>query len=233
MKAIGIIGGMGPESTAYTYMKMIKYCQKKYKAKFDSDFPPIIIYSLPIEDVVEKRSNEAKIIKRLEFGIEKIKIAGARFGFINCNSMQKFIPKLGKNMEMISIAKEVVAKIKKEKIKKVGILATKKTIEDEVYLKECKRYNIEVIKPKRQEKITLAITKILEGKKALPKKILLRVIKDLRKEKIEGIILACTDLPIVLKEKDCKIKMFDSAKIIAEASIDRYYAENKPNERFL
>ncbi|MFA5050451.1 MAG: amino acid racemase [Candidatus Micrarchaeia archaeon] len=225
MSVIGIIGGMGPESTAYTYIKMIEYCQKRYNAKFDRDFPPIIIYSLPIEDIVENTENEDKILNTLCFGVNKIKTAGATFGFVACNSMQKFIPKLRQSMQMLSIIEEVNVKMQETKIKKVGILGTKTTMDSQLYQKAFEKNGIETVEPREQEKITYAIMEILAGKKSWPEEILLGVVDELKKENIEGIILACTDLPIVLNQENCGIKIFDSAKIIAEASIDKYYTE--------
>ena len=52
-KIIGILGGMGPESTAIFYQAIIKQCQKQYGAKYDEDYPEIFIYNLPIPNIVD------------------------------------------------------------------------------------------------------------------------------------------------------------------------------------
>ena len=70
---IGVLGGMGPESTAYTYVRMIRYCQEKYGAVRDSDYPPILIYNMPILDVVGQEGSEKELLPLLAQGILKLK----------------------------------------------------------------------------------------------------------------------------------------------------------------
>ena len=59
-KRIGILGGMGPESTVIFYQALVKQCQIQYNAKYDKDYPEIFIYNLPIPDVVEGLKNQKK-----------------------------------------------------------------------------------------------------------------------------------------------------------------------------
>ncbi len=63
MKTIGIIGGMGPEATAELYLRIIRIFQREYGARYDSDFPEIVIVNLPIPDIVENTNEKEKVRK--------------------------------------------------------------------------------------------------------------------------------------------------------------------------
>src|SRR3989338_4022705 len=70
-KKIGILGGMGPEASADFYCKIIQYCQEKYDAVQDTDYPSIVIYSLPLYGFNESGITDKNLVlKQLIHGIE-------------------------------------------------------------------------------------------------------------------------------------------------------------------
>lgn len=221
---IGVLGGMGPESTAYTYMRMIRYCQEKYDAMRDSDYPPIFIYSMPTPDVVEKEWSERDLLPLLRQGILKLNSSGADFCIIPCNSVQKFVPKLRKSATILSIVEETLKEAKKNRIGKWGILATGTTIKSQVYQDAFGKAGIDVAIPSdaEQTKVNKAIMAILSGKNfGKARKMLLEVLGSLKRRGTGGAILACTDLPIVLQDVE-GMKLLDTADIIAKAAVDYY-----------
>ena len=225
---IGILGGMGPESTAYTYMRMVRYCQKKYGAVRDSDYPPIIIYSMPVPDVVEKEPKRSALLPMLEDGISRLVRAGADFCIIPCNSMQRFVPSLRKNATVLSIVEETLEEARAAGIREWGLLGTGSTIRSGVYQKAFGNAGLETLEPngEEQRKVTETIMGILGGKDCDgAKKILLSSVGALRRRGAGGVILACTDLPIVLQKAD-GVTLLDTADIIARAAVD-YYLEKK------
>jgi aspartate racemase len=79
---------MGPEATAELYSRIIRYCQDRYGAKYDSDYPEIFIYNLPIPDVVEGFKNKEEILTYLLKGIKKLEAAGCDFiAILRCLSL--------------------------------------------------------------------------------------------------------------------------------------------------
>jgi aspartate racemase len=221
---IGILGGMGPESTAYTYKKMITYCQEKYGAKLDSDFPPIFIYSMPIPDVVEEGSDDAVVLALLEAGIGKLKAVGSDFCIIPCNTVQGFVPALRKNADLLSIVEETLKEAKDTGISRWGILCTEVTLRKGYYQRSLSDSGLEVLEPttEQQKEVTAAIRDILAGnRKAEARERLLTVASAMRNNGAEGIILACTDLPIVLQKAEGLV-LLDTVDIIARAAVDYY-----------
>ncbi len=90
-KTIGVLGGMGPEASANLYSKIIKYAQYKYNAVQDFDYPPIIIYSLPLFGFDETGIVDEKLVKQqLIDGVKKLESAGCDLIIIGCNTVHIF-----------------------------------------------------------------------------------------------------------------------------------------------
>jgi len=220
MKKIGILGGMGPEATADLYMKIVKYYQENFGAKYDSDFPPFIIFSVPIPDVVESMKNEKKVLEMLSEACVGLEREGCVFILIACNTVQYLLEELKKSVRtpIIGIA-EVNAKYVKNKYKKVGIVGTKIMIEKKVYDKAFKEAGIELVKPDDgdQEKVTRVIMNQLAGKVTEEdKRLLVEMITNLNFRGAEAVLIACTDLPLVISQEDIKIPLVDCTKVYAD-----------------
>ncbi len=217
---IGILGGMGPESTSYTYMRMIRYCQEKYGASLDSDFPPIILFSMPVPDVVEEGKDALPL---LDEGMSRLARAGAAFSLIACNTMQGFVPRLREKYEVLSLVEETVREA--DPAKAYGILGTRVTLAGGLYQRALMGRGIRSIVPSdfEQAEVTKAIREILAGRDtASPRRRLLFVVEAMERRGADGVILACTDLPIALSQADAAIEVLDTADISARSAIERW-----------
>ena len=231
MKKIGILGGMGPGGTAELYMKIVGYFQKNFNAKYDSDFPPFIIFSVPIPDVVESAENEKKVLEMLTESSKGLEREGCDFIVIACNTVQYLLEELRKSVKIpiIGIA-EVNFRYVKGKYRKIGILGTKIMIEKGVYSKEFE--GIEIIKPdqRKQEKLTKIILNILAGKMDEEEKtVLLEVIEYLKNKGSEAILVACTDLPLAISQKDVDIPLIDCTQVYADEAARLSTFKSKSN----
>lgn len=228
-KIIGILGGMGPEATADLYMKIIRICQAKYGAKYDMDFPQIIINSIPIPDVIET-SRIDDVLPFLVSGVELLENAGADFIIIACNTVQYFISKLRDciKIPVISIPEEVSKILAKNNVKKAGILATDTTMKLRVYENDMEKFGIELVKPnpEYQNKITEIIMRILQGNKLeKDREILMGIVNDLSSQGCEAVIIGCTDLPLIINKDDYKVLLIDTTEVLADTSAKIAYGE--------
>jgi len=219
MKTIGILGGMGPAATADLYIKVIKYYQNNFNAKYDKDFPPFIIFSVPIPDVVENVENESIVLDMLINASKKLEKNGCDFIIIACNTVQYLLDKIRESIKIpvLGIA-EINANYIKNKFKNVGILGTKATIEKKIYDKFLKEVGIEIIKPieKEQKDLTEVIMNVLAGETTEKDRCKLsRIITDLRKNGAEAILIACTELPLIIRQKDFDIPLIDCTQVYA------------------
>ncbi|MAG17923.1 MAG: aspartate racemase [Candidatus Diapherotrites archaeon] len=226
-KIIGILGGMGPESTAIFYHEIILQCQKQYGAQLDEDYPEIFMYNLPIPDVVEGIKNKAETLNSLVKGAKKIESIGVDFMVMPCNTTHYFFKDMKKEISIpfLSIVEETAKKIKEKGFKKIGLLATKTTVENKIYNPEFEEYGIELVIPEEQDKVNKVIMNILAGNKLeTDKQELKQVINSLKDKGAEAIVIGCTDIPILLKAEDVEMAVFDTVEILAESTV-RYAIE--------
>ena len=224
---------MGPEASADLYLRIIKICQRKYKARVDEDYPQILINSITPSDVVGKgapwpvqkviKEMREKVLPCLSKGVKILERAGADFIVIACNTVQYCLPEIRRfsKIKIISLPEEVRKILEKKEIKKVGILGTTNLIKMKIYEKEFKLAGIKSLYPseKEQKKINQIILRLLGGEKDLADKFfLIRVINGLRKRGVKAVILACTELPLILNQKDCKVRLLDTTQILAEVA---------------
>ena len=235
-KIIGVLGGMGPESTAIFYHAVIKQCQKQYDAQYDEDYPEIFIYNLPIPNIVEGLNKPEETLDMLIKGTKKIDSIGVDFIVMPCNTAHYFYPSMAKaiSVPFICIFHATAKKIKISGLKKVGFLATETTIKYKSFHNDFEKNGIELIIPDQadQDKLTQIILNILAGKKLNEdKEQMKRIIEKMKQNGAEAVVLACTDLPILLKQDDVDIPVFDTVEILAEATVQ--YAIGKIGNEIL
>ncbi|MBD3155427.1 MAG: amino acid racemase [Candidatus Aenigmarchaeota archaeon] len=235
MKNIGIIGGMGPEATSDQYMKIVRYYQKNFGAKYDKDFPAMIIYSVPIPDVVENMENEKKTLRMLSDAAKLLEKGGSDFIVIACNTVQFLLKRLRKNVEIpiIGIAEVSSKYVKTNGYEKVGILGTNATVFDkEVYDNDFQKVGVKLIKPRKenQNKVTRIIMNQLADRTTEKERRDLReVIQSLNSRGSEAILIACTDLPPIISQENFEIPIIDCTQIYADEAARLSTFKSKSN----
>jgi len=223
MKTIGILGGMGPRATADFNQRIIEICQKRYNARKDSDFPPLIIYGFPVKGFDKTGiKNSKKVLNSLKKGIKILEKNKIDFIVIDCNTAHLYINKLRKltKKPIISIIEEVYKKTKKYNA--FGLLASQTTINKGVYEKVFRDKKIIHPNKKQERSVTLVISNVMAGKnneKDYEK--LKKIMQDFSKKGAQAIIIGCTELSILLRNKKFKIPLLDSTEILANAAIEK------------
>jgi aspartate racemase len=125
---------------------------------------------------------------------------------------------------LIHIAEETAKEIAKQNIKKVALLGTKLTMEQPFFRTKLSDHGLETIIPEDEERSFINSTIFNElGKGIFPKEIkkkYLQIIESLRGKGAEGIILGCTEIPMLIKPGDCSIQLFDTTLIHATAAVN-------------
>lgn len=211
---IGIVGGLSPEATAYYYRLFIEKSRKLFPDYF---YPEILIYSLNFKEFVE--GDEEKRKKILMRALKTLENAGVKVGGIASNTPHVFFEELKNSVsfELVSIVEAVAEKAGKGKFL---LLGTKKTMESDFYAKAFeKRGEVVVPEEKDREEVHRIIMEELVFGKFESKNRLLEVIK---KYDVDGVILGCTELPLLISQKDLNIKVLDSAEIHVEKILEIY-----------
>lgn len=230
MKTVGVIGGLGPEATAKFYLELIN----KFSQVNKINYPSIVIYNIPLTFKIEQQFHEEKIDKKdraamfnsIFSGVKKLEKAGVDLLVIPCNTVHIFTTELRQQISVpfLSIIEETAKRLLEMKIKKVGLLGTKITINSNLYQEELKAKGIDLILPdlKQQSKV-LEITKnILFGKNnEESKKELILIINSLALKDAKAIILGCTEIPLLMKQKDVNLPLIDTIEVLAESTANK------------
>ena len=130
---IGVLGGIGPEATANFYSKLIRKLQSEGFVKSNSDFPQIIINSIPAPELVGKISEENLDI--YVKGLKELDDIGIDFIVMVCNTIHIYYERLQKEVAapIINLPKEVEFFLRKNKVSSIFVIGTQETINGELY----------------------------------------------------------------------------------------------------
>ncbi|MBL0691223.1 MAG: amino acid racemase [SAR324 cluster bacterium] len=226
MKTIGLIGGMSWESTK-EYYRIIN--QRINKILGDNNSAPIIMHSLNFEEIkklqFEGDHGWDTLNKRMAETAQKLETAGAQAVMICTNLMHKTAGYVEKSLTvpLIHIAEETAKHIKAKGVTKVGLLGTVFTVKENFYKDILQKNGIEVYIPSETEIDVINLIIYDELCRGIftekSKKIMFATIDHMiDKYAIEGVVLGCTELPLIIKES--KITLFDTTTIHAEAAAD-------------
>lgn len=224
-KTIGILAGMGPRSTAPFLELVIDECQKQYGAKNDIDFPKTMIYSLPTPFYVDKPINHKVMKETIIEGLQKLEKTGVDFIAMPCNFAHIYFEELEKsiNIPLLNIVDETVKKLPQNS-ERITLFSTKFTYEFGIYQKGIKKYGHEFVFKNEWQVILNKLIKSIKENKDDEKnvEVLKELMKEVREENIQNIIIGCTDLNTVLKEVLPDVNIIDSSKCLAEAVVRKY-----------
>jgi len=226
MKIIGLIGGISWVSTADYYKLINEGINEKLGGL---NFSECLIYSFNYADI--KKNNENNdwdstfnmLLKASQF----LKQGGAEAIVLCANTMHFIADRLEAAIDLpiIHIATATALEIEKQELKKVGLLGTKFTMELDFFKDKLLAKGIEAVIPKSEEDKDFIHTTIFEelGKGLVTdetKKRYLEIANQLIKDGAEGIILGCTEIPLVIRHGDLSVPIFDTALIHSKAAID-------------
>lgn len=226
-KAICILGGMGPEASIYLCRLLVEYSIKYFNAKRNDQFPEIIMNFVPVPDFISNDKDRDKALDMLKDRVKKLNRMQVSSICIACNTAHILIGELEKhsNSRFISMIEEVSSLVAKEKKKIVGLLGTPSTIKYGLYQSALGKYRIDVISPDESQQRVLEkiIRNILKGKNSYSdRKNLLLIADSLKRKGAEGIILGCTELPLVFPKK-YSLPIYNSLELLSLALLRNYY----------
>lgn len=230
-KTIGILGGMGPKATVDLLNKIIDFTP----AEKDQDHIHILIDNNP--KIPDRTAHilghgENPLMDLIE-GASKLKMSGADFIIIPCNTAHYFYDKLTEMVDIpiINMIDEVGQYILDNHGKcKVGLLATTGTYEGRVYEQYLNPLGIDVVVPKDEIKNTVLdlIYEVKAGKNEFKTEELDNILSEFKEKEIKTVILGCTELPLVFNSREDDFKDFNfisSTDILAKRAIK--LAKNK------
>ena len=226
MKTLGIIGGLGPESTIDYYGKIIALYRERTG---DGSYPQFIINSINMKKGLDfmEANNLAGMADYLLEELGKLGGAGATFGLISANTPHIVYDEVASKspISLISIVEATCAAAKARKLKRLALFGTRYTMQATFYPKVFSREGIELLVPGLGDQTYIHdkyLNELVSGKFLTDTHANLLTIVDRMKEKhdIDGVILAGTELPLILRDREHNgIPFLDTTEIHCEAAV--------------
>jgi len=225
-KTIGIIGGLSPESTSVYYETIIKEYNKLTGGQ---DYPEILIYSVDFQ-----RYTDFFVAGRWEeIGVEmagifeKMRSVGVDFGLISSNTPHRALEYVVSNTKLpiISIVDVTADEVVKSGIKTVGLLGTKFTMKEDFFKDGLKKKGLDAIVPGKEDLVEVDWIIYDELVKGIitdeSRKKYIEIIERLKDSGAGGVILGCTEIPLLIGKNDIDIPIFNTTEIHAKAALMR------------
>ncbi|HYS43484.1 MAG TPA: amino acid racemase [Geobacteraceae bacterium] len=227
MKKIGIIGGIGPESTLDYYRGIIDAFRERVGGM---NYPDIIIYSADLTELLQILEAKAldKLTEWLLARIEALCRAGADFAVIGSNTPHVVFDEVARRspLPLLSIVEETCRKAETLGVRKPGLMGTRFTMEADFFQKLFHERGMSIVVPSAEEQQFIhekLFSEIELGiiKESTREGLLAIVQKMIEREAIDSLILGCTELPLILDRDEFGIPFLNTTAIHVE-SIVRY-----------
>jgi len=223
-KTIGLFGGTTPESTIGYY----RYITGEYTRRVgDYGYPQVLIYSVTFQEIMEWARGDrwdlaaAKMVEVFE----ALRRAGADFGLLTANTAHMVFDEVARRTELplLSMVDAVVEAIRKAGTERVGLLGTKTTMSAPFYPEALGARGIATLVPGAdvQSELSRIIYDELARGEIRPesKRKFLAAIRELEERGAGGVVLACTEIPLIVEKTDVALPLFDTLEIHAEAAL--------------
>lgn len=226
MKKLGLVGGMGPESTIPYYHDIVYGVQKKVGG---NAFPQLTIESVNVFEVLEfcKQEKYDELVNYLMQAIRNLEKSGADFAALSANTPHIVFERLKEqaNIPLVSIVEACCDEAKRQNFSKIGLLGTIFTMKGAFFKKPFEENGIKIIVPTDDEMqyINEKIAQELELGIVKPETLqgFQQIITRMKEEQgIEAIVLGCTELPLLLNDEVSPVPCLDTMQIHVQALID-------------
>jgi aspartate racemase len=223
-KRIGILGGMSPESTVEYY----QYITRTYTERYgDYAYPEVLIYSVSFQSYVDwpEQDRWDLVARGLSEAACRLEAAGIDVLLIATNTMHRVIDEVRSSIAVpvLSLLDVVADAVLAHGMRTVGLLGTRFTMEDGFYQDALSHRGIAVLVPGEEERAfvnrviygELVAGQIREASRAG----YVAIIDELAGRGAEGVILGCTEIPLLVREEDVDLPLLDTTVLHAEAAL--------------
>lgn len=218
---------MGPQASARLLGVIVDLATKEFGAKNDSDFPEVILNSIPVPDFISNKNSLKTVRRELTTRVKKLERFNPFCFSIACNTAHILLKDLQAttHVPFVSIIDETANSVANAKFERVGLLGTPVTIKSGLFKTALAARKIELftLSPTGQIATERVIRNVLAGNLFdKDQRKLLRLSEILKKKGAQGIILGCTELPLIFP-KTSEIVTFDTIEILAKALLEKIF----------
>lgn len=230
MKTIGLIGGTGWVSTLEYYRLINQEVNNKLGGH---NAARCILYSINYADVNEcnLHDDHEGVFMIVLNAAKSLKSANVDFLVLCANTMHQYVDRLTEELKLplVHIADATANEIKKKGLSKIALLGTKFTMEMDFYTKRLSESGIQSLVPDNEERLyihSVIMDELVKNNfKSQSKKKFLEIISRLEQKGAQAVVLGCTEIPLLIKQEDLKLPVFDTLKIHANAIVEYAISE--------
>jgi aspartate racemase len=224
-KRIGILGGMSPESTVEYY----QYITRTYTERYgDYGYPEVLIYSVSFQPYVDWPSEGRwdQVADGLSAAARQLEAAGADFIVIATNTMHLVVDEVqaALSVPVLSLLDAVGVAIRARGLRVAGLLGTRFTMEKGFYADALAEKGIRVLVPEADEQRLVddvIYHELVCGEiREASRRRFVEIIEGLAARGAQGVILGCTEIPLLVRAEDVEVPLFDTTLIHAEAALN-------------
>jgi aspartate racemase len=226
MKTIGLLGGMSWESSVEYYRIINELVSQKLGGLHSAKSVMVSVDFAPVEELMAG-GNWDGVLAHLTASAQQAEAGGADLLLIATNTMHKLFDQVGAAVEipLLHIADATAGQIQAAGMQKVGLLGTIYTMEQDFYSGRLwDKFGIEVCipaKPDREIVDRIIFEELVLGKIAPDSKAeYLRIIDLLADQGAEGVVLGCTEIPLLIKPEDVRVPVFDTTFLHAQMAVE-------------
>ena len=221
MKRLGIIGGVGPQATAFIFERIIEAAQNNFGAINNEDYPDLRIATVPVPDFISDEKNIEPAKRMLIEAAKSLEASGCEALVIASNTVHILIDDLRKEVAIpfISMVELVSDRCKELGLHKVALLGTPILLKSGLYDEQLSARGIELVKPSPEqiEICDSVIRSVIAGSKDVAnRKEYVDVLSSMFDQGADAIILGCTELPLVLNYEVLGKRIISSDTVLAE-----------------
>lgn len=230
MKIPGVLGGLGPQTTADYYLR-VQELAHEWKAQVR---PPMLTWSVPLPYQLEEESifdgtGFDKIGEYLAEGAHKLESAGVDFVVMPCNSLHICQSQIEEKLTIpfISIIDETIRVVREKFYRNIALLATEQTAERGLYTVPLEAAGVNVIRPDytQQRMLNEMVVRLINGRQEVnDKEKFHQVLQSLHERGAEIAVLACTDFHILFDDNSAQMPYLDTMEILAQATAREMYS---------
>lgn len=226
---IGVIGGMGPQASAEFYRILIDQSRHAYGAKNNDEYPEIVMDSVPVPYFIADMDRMEEAAQMLESRVRRLTAFGATTITMACNTACILTDRLQKqtSVPFISVVDAVVKEVSRRD-QRVLLLASPTSLRLGLYQLALARHDLPYIVPRERDyrELEYIIRGVLAGEdRGMLMRKLVRLVTAYReKENVDGIVLGCTELPLVFPS-NYDLPVYNSLSILANSILKQYYTK--------
>jgi len=221
-KRIGILGGISAQSTLAYYDHLI---EGYYARRHDDHYPEMVIFSLNFRRFtdLENSGNRAGYVEEIMKGVSSLEAAGAEFILMAANSPHAVFSEIQKRatVPLLSIVQVTAEEARRMGLMKLLLLGIKFTMQSTFYQDTCRELGMEVLVPSAEEQDQIDNIIFDELARGIirdqSRSALLHIMAGYA---VDGVILGCTELPLILEQVYCSVHLLDTVALHTEAALD-------------